>query len=156
MRIYTLNQSQFLNISLQQAWDFFSNPANLPLITPPELSFKINSALPPRVFSGLIVHYTVRPILGIPVTWVSEIKDVIENSSFVDFQICGPYQYWHHLHTFRQVDQGGESKTEMIDLVHYSLFGGIVAAPIHKLIVRPQLDRIFAYRKGALNRIFCK
>ena len=34
MKIYKLERKQFLPISINEAWDFFSNPANLNKITP--------------------------------------------------------------------------------------------------------------------------
>ena len=41
MKIYTLERTEFLPVSLETAWDFFSNPSNLPRITPPELNLRI-------------------------------------------------------------------------------------------------------------------
>ena len=36
-----LRKSQFLPISVPAAWEFLSNPGNLPAITPPGMGFRI-------------------------------------------------------------------------------------------------------------------
>lgn len=149
MKLYRLHQIQQLPIPLAEAWDFFSDPANLPLITPPDLGFRITSPLPPRIYAGMIVSYTVTPFAGLPLTWVTEITQADKPQFFVDEQRSGPYRFWHHQHLFRQTAAG----TEMTDLVHYALpFGPLsrVAAPL----VRRRLAAIFAYRRQALEERF--
>ena len=41
MKIYALERTELLPVSLGTAWDFFSDPNNLPRITPPELNLRI-------------------------------------------------------------------------------------------------------------------
>ena len=48
MKLYQLKTSQILPISLETAWKFFSNPANLSKITPPWLNFKVRTKLPDK------------------------------------------------------------------------------------------------------------
>jgi len=99
---------------------------------------------------GMIVTYSIRPLLGIPVHWVTEITHVREPNLFVDEQRFGPYRFWHHQHHFREVDGG----VEMEDLVHYGLpFGGIgrLLGGSH---VRRQLAGIFSFRKTFLEETF--
>ena len=50
MKIYRLQKRQILPIDLESAWAFFSNPANLERITPPDLSFRIMTELPEEGF----------------------------------------------------------------------------------------------------------
>ena len=84
-------------MDISEAWDFFSDPNNLPLITPPSLKLSITSELPDKMYTGMIITYTVAPILSIPITWVTEITHVEEPNFFVDEQRFGPYKFWHHL-----------------------------------------------------------
>ena len=67
MSLHRFEATQVVPIGLDEAWDFFSNPGNLAEITPPEMRFEATSELPERMYSGLIVTYRVRPLLGIPV-----------------------------------------------------------------------------------------
>ncbi|MDJ0876377.1 MAG: hypothetical protein QNJ02_13990, partial [Desulfobacterales bacterium] len=46
MKTFLLKRRQILPTDLESAWQFFSNPANLRLITPPWLDFRITSRVP--------------------------------------------------------------------------------------------------------------
>lgn len=152
MPIHTLTARQVVPISLDEAWDFFSDPRNLEKITPPGMGFlTVTPDLPPHIHPGLMIEYRVRPLLGLPMTWLTEITHMKEGSFFVDEQRVGPYAIWHHEHTFRAL---GDRRVEIGDRVTYRLpyqpFGDLVHGPL----VRPQLRRIFAYREAAVRRLF--
>ena len=106
MSAHLVQRESFLPISLEEAWDFFSQPANLPLITPQWLSLKLTNEVPERMYPGLTITYKVKPLLGIPIQWVTEITHVKELEMFVDEQKVGPYAFWHHQHFFREVAGG--------------------------------------------------
>lgn len=152
MPVHTLHRSQTISCTLPEAWDFFSNPRNLARITPPSLDFHILTPdLPERVHTGMMIQYRVRPLAGIPMTWLTEIAHVSEGRYFVDEQRVGPYAIWHHEHWFRQVSEG---RVEIEDRVTYRLPFGWLSEPIHALIVRRQLAAIFAYRNVAVGELF--
>ncbi len=150
MKLYTLEQKQFLPLSLASAWDFFSNPHNLKKITPPSMNFRVLTEIPEEMHAGLIIRYTVTPVFGIPVHWVTEITHVRDRQFFVDEQRFGPYKFWHHQHHFREVEGG----VEMTDIIHYALPFGVIGSMVRALIVRRQLDAIFSHRKTVLERMF--
>jgi ligand-binding SRPBCC domain-containing protein len=151
MPVHTLERTQVIHAGLDAAWDFFSDPRNLERITPTSLGFEILTSLPERVFAGMMIQYRVRPLLGIPMTWVTEITHVEQGRRFVDEQRIGPYRLWHHEHHFRDL---GDGRVEMRDRVTYALPFGWFAEPLHAIIVRPQLRRIFDFRITAVERIF--
>ena len=148
MKVYRLYRKQTLPIGLEQAWDFFSSPHNLAEITPPWLHFTIRSELPERIYSGLMITYTIRVPPGLPWSWTGEIKHVEEPFLFVDEQRAGPYRLWHHQHRFAAVEGG----VLMEDEVHYALPFGILGRPAHPIYVRPLLERIFDFRLDYLNK----
>lgn len=150
MSPHRLRAVQLLPIPIGEAWAFFSNPSNVGRITPPWMRFEITSPLPERVYAGQIVTYRVRPMLGIPVNWVTEITQVREPHFFVDEQRFGPYRFWHHEHHLREVDGG----VEMEDLVTYSLPYGWLGALVHRLVVARRLEEIFDYRRRTLETLF--
>ena len=76
MKTYQLNRRQVLPTDLETAWGFFSDPSNLPRITPPWLDFEITSPVPPAIYAGLIITYRIRPFAGLGLPWVSEITQV--------------------------------------------------------------------------------
>ena len=148
--IHILEQQQFLPISIEQAWDFFSRPENLNEITPPDLSFKIKSTLPEKVYAGQMIIYKVSPFKGVEFDWLTEITQVQSPNFFIDEQRRGPYSLWHHEHHFKTVDGG----VEMTDIIHYQLPFGWFGNLFHGMIVLPKLNQIFRFRKKILEKKF--
>ena len=114
--INTLKVSQEFDITLDEAWDFFSNPKNLSEITPSDMGFNITSEIPNQMYIGQIVSYKVAPILGINLNWVTEITHINNKMFFVDEQRFGPYKMWHHEHLFLQ-------KGDKVEMTSFFKFG---------------------------------
>jgi ligand-binding SRPBCC domain-containing protein len=119
-------------------------------ITPPGMGFNIKTDLPAKMYEGMMIEYKVTPLLGIPMTWITEIKAVKEGQFFIDEQRKGPYAIWHHEHHFKEVDGG----VEMTDIVSYEVPFGILGKLVHPIIVKPKLDQIFKYRTKKVDEIF--
>ena len=138
-------------VTLEHAWDFFSDPANLSKITPPHMEFRIISKHHgERMYAGQVIEYRVKPLPGIPLYWMTEITHVEDKKFFVDEQRFGPYSLWHHQHHFKEVEGG----VEMTDLVHYKIPFWILGDIANTLFVRKQLDSIFRYRYQAVEQLF--
>jgi ligand-binding SRPBCC domain-containing protein len=150
MKTHCITREQALPADLEQAWRFFSDPANLRLITPPWLDFTITSPVPEIIYPGLILTYRIRPLAGVPMNWVSEITHVRAPHYFVDEQRLGPYRFWHHQH---RLAASGDGVT-VEDVVHYRLPLGIVGVMAHRWWVQGRLDEIFRFRYHALARHF--
>lgn len=150
MKIYKLQEKQELGTTKKEAWEFFSNPGNLPLITPPWLDFSITSDVNCEMHPGMIVTYTVSPFLNFRMKWVTEITHIQEGEFFVDEQRFGPYKFWHHQHKFAEIPGG----VLVEDLVHYALPLDPLSRLANGLIVKNQLKEIFQYRRQYLNKVF--
>lgn len=146
--IYTLERSQVIDVPLVDGWRFFSDPRSLQKITPPALRFRIKNELPDTIHAGLMIRYSVTPLAGIPLTWLTEITGVDKPNYFVDEQRIGPYRVWHHEHFFTPI---GAERTAVRDLVHYVPPFGPLGALLNVLAIRPQLGRIFDYRERQLR-----
>jgi ligand-binding SRPBCC domain-containing protein len=152
MPIHTLQRKLVIPTTRGEAWEFFSDPRNLSKITPAELGFRtVTPGLPAHVYPGLMIEHRVSPMFGVPISWLTEITQVREGEFFVDEQRVGPYAIWHHEHHFRDAPGGG---VEMEDRITYALPWGWIGNFVHPLVVRPQLERIFAHREQAVRRIF--
>jgi ligand-binding SRPBCC domain-containing protein len=152
-KVYHLKKIQRIPASMEEAWDFFSKPDNLKEITPPKLGFEIISKHHGnRVYAGQIIEYRVRPVLGIPLYWMTEITHIQERQYFIDEQRFGPYSLWHHQHHFKAVDGG----IEMTDIVHYKLPLWILGDFANRIMVKSQLEEIFDFRFEAVERRFGK
>jgi ligand-binding SRPBCC domain-containing protein len=151
MKIYNLKKTQWMPVSLGEAWSFFSSPANLKKITPPYMGFHITSDLGDgKMYPGQIITYVVTPLWSIPMSWTTEITHVEENRYFVDEQRFGPYAFWHHQHWFFEKDGG----VSMTDIVHYALPFDPLGRMVHKPLVRKKLEEIFDYRFKSVEKIF--
>jgi ligand-binding SRPBCC domain-containing protein len=150
MKIYTKSSKQNLPISLQEAWEFLSNPKNLKTITPDYMGFVIESGADRPMFPGQIIEYIVTPVMGIKTKWVTEITHVQELRYFVDEQRFGPYSLWHHKHFLKEIPGG----VEMEDIIHYKIPMGFIGQLVHPILVKPKLDEIFNYRRKKLIDLF--
>lgn len=150
MKLYTLKSKQNLPISIEQAWDFLSDPKNLKAITPQYMGFNILSGADRPMFPGQIIQYIVTPILGIKSKWVTEITHVDYQKYFVDEQRFGPYSLWHHKHFIKAIPGG----VEMEDVIDYKIPMGILGQLVHPILVKPKLDEIFAFRQKKLIELF--
>ena len=152
-KVYSLKTIQKIPVSLDTAWDFFSNPANLKEITPPNLGFKIISKYHGnKMYTGQIIEYTVSPLLGIPMYWMTEITHVQDHQYFIDEQRFGPYSMWHHQHHFKAIEGG----VEMTDIVNYKVPLGFLGDIANIILVKSQLNKIFNHRLVAVEARFGK
>ena len=150
--IYTLKVKQNIKMSLDEAWNFFSNPKNLSKITPAKMGFNITSETADKMYVGQIISYKVSPLFGINLNWVTEITHINDKMFFVDEQRFGPYSLWHHKHFIKEIDGG----IEMEDIVDYKIPFGILGQIAHPLFVKNKLKQIFKFREKKLTQLFGK
>ena len=150
MKLHRKEYKQFLPISLDEAWDFFSAPQNLNEITPAEMKFEILTDDIPRMYAGQIIQYNVTPFPFVKMGWVTEITQVVDKKMFIDEQRFGPYAFWHHQHIFEEVDGG----VLMTDILHYRVPLGIVGKLVNVLFIANKVKGIFDYRFSLLENKF--
>lgn len=151
MKAHSIKTVQKIPVSLDEAWGFFSNPANLQVITPAGMGFRVISKHHGAVmYAGQIIEYTVRPVLNIPLYWMTEILQVKEKEYFIDVQRKGPYTMWHHQHHFKAIDGG----VEMTDIVHYKNPLMLLGRMANGLFVRKKLKEIFNFRIQKVEELF--
>jgi len=146
----TLEFKLFLPIKIEEAWEFFSNPANLSRITPKNMNFLVTSKLPEKVYPGLIITYKVSPLFNISMNWVTEISQVQEPTYFVDEQRSGPYSIWHHEHHFEPVENGVMMTDKLFYKVPFGLFGKL----LDSIFINRQVLGIFKYRAEFLRDLY--
>ena len=152
-KVYSFHTTQIIPVSLDAAWDFFSNPANLQAITPADMGFKVVSKYHgDKMYPGQVIEYTVKPLLGIPIYWMTEITHVEDKKYFVDEQRFGPYSLWHHQHHFKETAGG----VEMTDIVHYKVPFWILGDIANTILVKKKLKEIFDYRYRVVEERFGK
>jgi len=149
MTVRRLEVEQWLPRPLAEVFPFFSDARNLDELTPPWLHFQILSDLPKEIHTGLRIDYQLR-LYQLPVRWQTEITAYAPPYRFVDTQLRGPYRLWVHEHTFEERDGG----TLMRDRVEYRVPGWIIEPLLHRWLVGPDLQTIFAFRRRRLEEVF--
>lgn len=142
---YVLETSLWLPMERSKVFNCFADAFQLEEMTPPWLNFRVQTPAPIEMHEGQLIDYRLR-LHGIPVRWRTEITRWNPPESFEDSQLRGPYQKWHHLHTFEEVDGG----TLVKDHVEYRSLGGPL---IHYIFVKRDLHRIFEFRQRQLPRL---
>jgi ligand-binding SRPBCC domain-containing protein len=149
VRLHTYATELWLPRRLGEVFAFFSDAANLDVLTPPWLHFRILTPSPIPMHAGAVIDYRLR-WHGLPLRWRTAIAAWAPPHRFVDRQIRGPYLQWVHEHTFEERDGG----TRMCDRVEYALPGGPLAALVQRWVVGPDVGRIFAYRQEKMRELF--
>ncbi len=142
-RVYIARQ--WLKGTPSENFPFFSAAENLEKITPPWLNFKITKKSSPEMKSGLLIDYRLR-VKGIPISWRTRIENWDPPHKFVDTQLKGPYNTWHHTHSFETLGEGTLMTDRVIYKIRFWPFGD-VALPM----VKKDVQTIFAYRKTQLG-----
>jgi ligand-binding SRPBCC domain-containing protein len=146
MRIREFQSELWLPRPREEVFAFFSDAANLNAITPPWLHFRMVTASPIDMRVGTLIDYRLR-IRGIPVSWRTRVTVWEPPFRFVDEQLRGPYRFWRHEHEFESKDEGTLAR----DRVNYAVPFDFIA---HGLLVKRDVQRIFAYREQQLRSIF--
>jgi ligand-binding SRPBCC domain-containing protein len=131
---------------LEAVFEFFARAHNLERITPPWLRFELLTPEPIEMRLGARIDYRLH-VHGVPVRWASRVEEWEPGHSFVDRQLRGPYGLWHHRHWFAADDSG----TIVGDDVHYAMPYGRLGELAHPLFVGRDLERIFDYRRRAVE-----
>ena len=149
MPTFTLKTIQRIPTDLEKHGLFFQ----IRLIFRPlhlrNLGFTILSDPHSEMYPGQIIEYKVRPVLGIPIYWMTEITHVQDRVYFVDEQRFGPYQLWQHQHHFRIIEGG----VQMTDIVHYRIPLGFLEI-WQTVVVEKQLRSIFEFRFKKIEELF--
>ena len=149
--VHRLYREQQLNCDIETAWKFFSSANNLAVITPKDMNFTVLTKLQnDEIYKGMLIDYTVSPILKIPMKWQTQITQVDFQKSFTDFQQKGPYKLWKHYHEFIPNENGVLIK----DTVSYELPMGFLGEIAHQLFVKSKLKSIFDFRHEILEMMF--
>ena len=145
MRVYRLETEQLLPVPTAEAFAFFADALNLEAITPPWLHFTVMTPRPIAMGRGTQIEYRLR-LHSVPLRWLARIEFWQPGRGFADIQLRGPYRVWHHTHRFLPHEGG----TVMRDVVRYALPLGPLGRFARALLVRRDLERIFAFRREAV------
>ncbi len=147
MADYIAESRRWLPKPRAEVFAFFADPANLALVTPPWLGFRLLGG--PRTMAASAVFDARIAWLGVPLRWRSFIREYDPPVRFVDVQVRGPYARWEHRHLFLAERDG----TWVEDRVTYRLPLGPLGRFAHALVVGRQLSAVWAYRRRRISEL---
>ncbi len=149
--VHTLRREQRLPGAPADVFEFFGDARNLEAITPPLLRFSVQDPDAIVMGTGALIRYRLR-VRGVPVGWLTAIREWDPPHRFVDEQVRGPYALWHHTHTFEpHPDAPGD--TLMRDTVRYALPLGPLGELARRLFVAADVEAIFDYRAERIREL---
>src|SRR5215467_7131079 len=128
MRVRNFQSQLWLPQSRDKVFAFFSDAQNLDLITPPWLHFRTITPYSGEMRPGMLMDHRLR-LHGFPLHWRSKVTDWDPPARFVE---------WNN-------------GTLVRDHVCYAVLFDLL---IHRLFIRPDMERIFGYREKKLREIF--
>jgi len=156
----------------EQVFLFFANPGNLPRIMPPQTRteiLRLRIVPPPGVatdqatitdlqpFAGvgseIVTSFRILPFLPFRMRWIARITEFEWNHHFADVQVKGPFQSFHHRHEFKRETRSGTVGTIVQDAIQYEIGFGFLGKLAQRLFVARTLQRTFAYRQKALEKL---
>ena len=163
-----LRFEQWVPFPLEQVFEFFSNPENLPRIMPAATATRLISLKrepPPStaatpslgtaagVGSVIVTSFRVFPLLPVRAQWIARITEFERNHHFADVQDKGPFKSWHHRHEFALEVRDGTNGTIVTDLIDYEVGFGFLGKIANVLFVRRSMERTFTQRQHTLPKL---
>lgn len=164
--IHRVQFEQWVPVPLDRVFQFFSSPANLPRLMPPELGAEIRriemvpppegntrTGSPASAGVGTEITLSVRlaPPLPLRTTWVARIVEFEPGSHFTDVQLKGPFRHWRHRHGFEAARRSGVDGTVVRDDLEYDVGFGALGDAVARWFVGDRLRRTFEERQRRLE-----
>lgn len=136
-----------LPCSIEKAFEFLIQPANIKLVTPSGMGLYFVAA-PERLSLGARMHFKVQAY-GVAREAVHEVTEFLPFTKFVERQISGPMKSWTHEHLFEASDSG----VIVIDRIRFEPPGGVAGLLITKNRVLENLEDGFDHRHAKLEKL---
>ena len=163
---------QWVPVPIERVFLFFANPGNLPRIMPPRTGtelVRVKMVPPPGVAeeratitdraplagagSEIVTSFRLVPFLPFRAQWIALITEFEWNHHFADVQKKGPFRSFHHRHEVAGQTRNQVKGTVIRDVIEYEVGFGRIGELAQKIFVSWQLQRTFAYRQKALERL---
>jgi ligand-binding SRPBCC domain-containing protein len=140
--------SVVLDCSRERAFEFLLRPANVALISPPELG--LNFVNPPDIVElGSRIEFKIQGY-GQVQTIVHEITSLVHPEQIIETQIRGLFASWVHEHGFDTNERG---QVIVIDRIDFEPPAGILGLLIPADKIMDQLEDGFAHRHAQLQKL---
>ena len=161
---------QWVPYALEDVFDFFADPRNLPPLMPKWQAARIDreTIVAPPVFSRarqnapgraagagsrLLISFRPVPFSPVRMHWDARIAEFAWDDHFCDEQVTGPFGYWRHCHRVREESRGGVRGTSVTDAVAYAFPFGVLGDAAYGLGGALQVRALFRYRQRQLLKL---
>jgi ligand-binding SRPBCC domain-containing protein len=170
--IHMVQFEQWVPVPRERVFLFFANPGNLPRIMPPQSGTELVrlKVVPPAAIpaesttvtdraplagagSEIVTSFRVVPFLPFRAKWTALITEFEWDHHFADIQKRGPFKSFHHRHELSEETRDGVRGTVVRDVIEYDLGFGWLGELAQRLFIGRELQRTFAYRQQALEKL---
>ncbi|MFN0199218.1 MAG: SRPBCC family protein [Planctomycetaceae bacterium] len=137
-----------LNCPAAQAFDFLAKPANIALISPPDMGLCFVSA-PEEIVLGAKLEFKIQSF-GQVQELIHEITHLERPLLFVERQLKGPLKSWVHEHRFEIL---GDNQVEIFDVIEFLPPGGLLGFLVTETRILDSLDEGFELRYRKLKQL---
>ncbi len=137
-----------LNCSAAHAFDFLAKPANIALISPPDMGLCFVSA-PEEISLGSTLEFKIQSF-GQVQELIHEITHLDRPARFVERQLKGPLKSWVHEHRFEVL---ADNQVEIFDIIEFLPPGGILGFLVTESRILDSLDEGFDLRYRKLKQL---
>ena len=131
-----------------EAFEFLTRPANIRLISPPQIMLVFDTA-PERLSLGARMDFRVQAY-GVVRSASHEITVWEEQTRFIERQVSGPMGAWEHEHLFKQSPGG----VIIVDRIEFTPPGGMLGLLVNERKIRESLEDGFEHRHVQLEKHF--
>ena len=135
----------------ERAFEFLLRPANVALISPPEMGLSFTSA-PEVVELGSRLEFKVQGY-GQVQTMVHEITNLVHPEQITETQIRGLFAKWVHEHSFEMNERG---QVVVIDRIDFKPPAGLLGLLITSNRILVELEDGFAHRHRQLQKLLAE
>ena len=152
----TIQYDITIPLPIERVWAMFCDIKTIfPALTPPEQQMVLERIEPLPAQLGTEVLISSKSPIG-RVKWLARYTEFVPphavvfgmEARFVDTQITGPFKSWVHSHEFEALDS---TSTRCIDRITYTAPYGPLGWLANPLIIRPALNKMFAYRHQVMK-----
>jgi ligand-binding SRPBCC domain-containing protein len=136
--------------SLSRVFAFFSRPANVVAIAPPELRLRLIEGPETVVEGSTIVVQSRRWGLSRRIT--TQVVALEEGRLIVEEQRQGPFRSWRHARRFRATETG----TEVTETIDYEPPGGLLGLAMTPAVIEAELSKAFEQRLERANELLLR
>ena len=136
-----------LSCSRDVLFEFLIRPANVILLSPPEMNCMLLDA-PEVVMEGSQIRFQVEA-MGFTQQIVHEITNLQRPDGFLVREVEGVLKKFEHEH---RLEAQSETETLLIERVHYEPPGGMVGFLLTESRIREGMEKNFAHRHRQLKQ----